>query len=507
MKYLLLTILLCANALFAVDVSWDGGGSDNNWSTAANWNNDTVPADGERVIIDMANADVLLDSTASARPTKILGPSNTVGAEMALTVEGELINNSYWYVANTPGGNATVNINGGYVGTRDLTLAPDTGSVAELNIYSGQCVVYGDGGGLGLYLGSDPVTGVSNGYATVNLYGGSLEVFTLNTIGNNSSINITQGVLILNGDQRQAVNDYIASGKIIVSDPADLIIDYDDINAGKTTVYVFSLDDMIDVAQPGDTIYIEPGIYEDISFDIDKSVTLQATGNAEDTILKIAGNGLGITADNITIDGVTLSAASSDCMYLLKVGQSVSGTGYNVNGFNLKNCVLAGDDISQALTLFPGISGCDIMHNSISGSANGIVVYDNCTDIRIIDNDIYDNTYGVRIIGSADFVQLMSNGIYWNSAYGVENKSTLVFNAENNFWGHQSGPYHSVKNPGGIGNAVSDNVDFDPFFFGTMDDRWHICPDTDMDGDCRVDFNDISIIASQWLECNTPECF
>ncbi|MFI4911514.1 MAG: hypothetical protein ACIAQZ_07590 [Sedimentisphaeraceae bacterium JB056] len=507
MKYLLLTILLCVNALFAVDVSWDGGGADNNWSTAANWNNDTVPADGQRVIIDIANADVLLDANTTARPTKILGPSSTVGAEMALTVEGELINNSYWYVANVAGGNGTININGGFVRTRDLTLAPDTGSIGNLNIYSGECVVYGDGSGLGLYLGNDSVTGVSNGQATVNLYGGLLEVFTLNAIGGNGCINITQGVLVLNGDQRQTVNDYITSGKISVSDEDNLIIDYDNINAGETTVYVFSLEDMINAAQPGDTILIEPGVYDDLSFDIDKSITLQATGSAEDTILNIVGNGLGIVADDIKIDGVTLSASPLGSVYLLKVGQSVDGDSYSVNNFSLTNCKLDGRDLSQAVTLFSGTANCDILHNSISQSTNGIVAYDNCSGVRIIDNDIYDNMYGVRLIGSTEFVQFLSNGIYWNSVYAIENKTLLEFNAENNFWGHESGPYHPVINSEGLGNPVSDYVNFDPFFFGTMDDRWHICPDTDINGDCRVDFNDISIIASQWLECNTPECF
>ncbi len=38
-------------SVFSADVHWDGGGSDNNWATAENWDTDSVPASGDNVHI------------------------------------------------------------------------------------------------------------------------------------------------------------------------------------------------------------------------------------------------------------------------------------------------------------------------------------------------------------------------------------------------------------------------------------------------------------------------
>lgn len=46
---------------------------------------------------------------------------------------------------------------------------------------------------------------------------------------------------------------------------------------------------------------------------------------------------------------------------------------------------------------------------------------------------------------------------------GVYNYSNNSINAENNYWGHSTGPYHESLNPDGQGCTVSDNVDFIPF--------------------------------------------
>jgi parallel beta-helix repeat protein len=54
--------------------------------------------------------------------------------------------------------------------------------------------------------------------------------------------------------------------------------------------------------------------------------------------------------------------------------------------------------------------------------------------------------------------------IYDNSGYGVYNDdSTLTIDAENNWWDDSTGPYHPDSNPGGLGDSVSDYVDFIPW--------------------------------------------
>jgi hypothetical protein len=55
------------------------------------------------------------------------------------------------------------------------------------------------------------------------------------------------------------------------------------------------------------------------------------------------------------------------------------------------------------------------------------------------------------------------NNIVGNTGTGVSNLGSGTLDAENNWWGNVTGPYHSTANPGGGGDKVSDNVDFDPW--------------------------------------------
>src|ERR1051325_1461610 len=45
--------------------TWDGGGSDSNWSTAANWTSDTVPTSSDTANIDNSADTVVLDSNVT----------------------------------------------------------------------------------------------------------------------------------------------------------------------------------------------------------------------------------------------------------------------------------------------------------------------------------------------------------------------------------------------------------------------------------------------------------
>jgi parallel beta-helix repeat protein len=56
------------------------------------------------------------------------------------------------------------------------------------------------------------------------------------------------------------------------------------------------------------------------------------------------------------------------------------------------------------------------------------------------------------------------NNITDNTGYGVCNLDTnIMVNAEYNWWGNSTGPYHPDFNPGGLGDSVSDDIDFIPW--------------------------------------------
>jgi len=85
------------------------------------------------------------------------------------------------------------------------------------------------------------------------------------------------------------------------------------------------------------------------------------------------------------------------------------------------------------------VTGC-----TVTNWDYGVVCYDAggaAIDAVINDNDIHGNT---------------SFGVYTNTVGDTQD-------ATDNWWGHASGPYHLVANPYGLGDPVSDFVDFDPF--------------------------------------------
>lgn len=135
-----------------------------------------------------------------------------------------------------------------------------------------------------------------------------------------------------------------------------------------------------------------------------------------------------------------------------------------------------------------------ISHNTADYDGGGIWI-DNCADIIVVNNVIDSNELILTVIGEGggiclnnfstgtiDSCQITNNinsGVCCNNGahpvlryntfegnakYGVENKdSNNIIDAEYNWWGDATGPYHPDSNPGGLGDTVSDYVDFIPW--------------------------------------------
>jgi parallel beta-helix repeat protein len=123
---------------------------------------------------------------------------------------------------------------------------------------------------------------------------------------------------------------------------------------------------------------------------------------------------------------------------------------------------------------------CKLDSNSLYDNHYGIYLR-NCMYVNITFNSIHDNRQGVRIQGpdlsSSSEVNLTLNSIHRNNEYGVlwvacgggianhndifENAIGMEvtsnsddINADYNYWGDPSGPYHESLNPTGKGNSV-----------------------------------------------------
>ncbi len=102
----------------------------------------------------------------------------------------------------------------------------------------------------------------------------------------------------------------------------------------------------------------------------------------------------------------------------------------------------------------------------IKGCTRGINL--NGTDLDADGLSLYDNQYGLYSQTTGDSVVLNNGNVSGNSEYGVfnqgqERKQPAIINAEHNYWGDPSGPYHESTNPDGLGDKVSDYVDYEPW--------------------------------------------
>ncbi len=106
-----------------------------------------------------------------------------------------------------------------------------------------------------------------------------------------------------------------------------------------------------------------------------------------------------------------------------------------------------------------------IVREVISVNETGIGIrFNACPSGAVKSTFIQDNEKGV-VCESGSTPEFHWNKISQNTGYGLENTdSSVTVNAENNNWGHPSGPGGAGP---GSGNTVSEHVDYDPWTGGT----------------------------------------
>ncbi|WP_298238972.1 T9SS type A sorting domain-containing protein [uncultured Algibacter sp.] len=109
--------------------TWDGGGANNNWSTAANWSDDTVPVAGDTAVL---NADVTMDVDATVELLSVTA-NTTLSGSGTLTIDttgnatnhasgilvtgADLVISAPLVIVNTDGQRVKVEIASGAAGT------------------------------------------------------------------------------------------------------------------------------------------------------------------------------------------------------------------------------------------------------------------------------------------------------------------------------------------------------------------------------------------------------
>jgi len=180
----------------------------------------------------------------------------------------------------------------------------------------------------------------------------------------------------------------------------------------------------------------------------------------------------------------TLSVIGSTFEQMGRIGILVKGTESTAQIFS---CFFAGkgngDWLDYACEAGAGgtmsVKHCEMMNctgvASVDGSTSaGILVttyWGDGTKATIVNNEIHNNTYGIAVGYDEDDTSVVTahcNNIVGNTSSGINSTAQQV-DAENNWWGHYTGP--SGEGPGS-GDGVSNYVNYDPWLCGP----WQVTP-------------------------------
>jgi alpha-tubulin suppressor-like RCC1 family protein len=158
-RALFITLILCTGQFSFAAITWDGGGADNNWSSALNWSSDSVPLAADTVIFD----------GTSSKPCVVNISANVNSVNLANSFAGNIVIGD--------GANLTVGVLG------------YSQSGGEFNSGNGQFILYG---GLQLLGG------------TLNTSNGNLDI-----MGNMNMLNgtVTSGNSILDVDGNFSISN------------------------------------------------------------------------------------------------------------------------------------------------------------------------------------------------------------------------------------------------------------------------------------------------------------
>ena len=224
-----------------------------------------------------------------------------------------------------------------------------------------------------------------------------------------------------------------------------------------------SVDDMTDVTVQNSTFMgndrnndsVGSGIFFDSNDDMD---TASAIGNV------VSGNQIGIQYQVKGQNGRDLLVENNTADDNDKEGILVNGSD-DLSQVTIRGNILNGNGIG--ITLRAVDRGGDLMieGNAIEGDdGTGIGITLDAIGTSVTTNSVRRNGVGIKALRAQDS-EIHNNNIARNEDFGIDAlnlKPGETINAKDNWWGEPSGPKHST-NANGIGDRVSDKVDFQPW--------------------------------------------
>jgi hypothetical protein len=258
----------------------------------------------------------------------------------------------------------------------------------------------------------------------------------------------------------------------------------------------------INAAGPGDTIMVAAGEYDafmvqgktNISIIGAEGATVTTANRFAVDIRPITGEvwvmagvnaSENVNIDCIDFDGTKLSKGETavGIAYVDSTGRIADLTVENIpsSGWYVGGVAIIGDvgtsvvDVSCVAVenSFAGVAiwnaeadldGCRITGMSLAGILTGLPVEPAVgPSTANIQGSTISNNRGGIYVSEDSALEAHFNNIVGNAEFGVANDGREIVDATYNWWGDASGPYHGTLNPHGTGDAVSDNVDFEPW--------------------------------------------
>ncbi|HUT47018.1 MAG TPA: hypothetical protein VMX36_12085 [Sedimentisphaerales bacterium] len=234
-----LVMLNSASAL----IFWDAEGFDDLWSTAVNWDTNTIPTRTDPVSIDYPDnmhCQIKDGITALCETLRVANSGSTTNLDIS---GGSLTASGAYIGVDEPTGHGILNMSGGVFSTGSLQLG--WSATGTLNMTGGT-----------INLSDNLQVPGLNGTGTVNLLGGTINASELQLTSASGTMNITTGVLVLEGDDTATVQTYIDDGWITAyKGQSRLNLDYNVTNPGKTTLSATALLNPV----PADGATVAPG--------------------------------------------------------------------------------------------------------------------------------------------------------------------------------------------------------------------------------------------------------
>ena len=147
---------------------------------------------------------------------------------------------------------------------------------------------------------------------------------------------------------------------------------------------------------------------------------------------------------------------------------TISNNNYGISLASSSNNNISNNTISLntncGIYIYASASYNSLSNNTCSNNKAGIHL-NHANANMFFHNTISGNNVGIGLYSSSQDNTAHHNNIFNNADYGINatDNHGYSINATDNWWGHTSGPYHSLKNPDGKGDNVTDYVEFDPW--------------------------------------------